>query len=392
MIRPVLTLCCCLLGGWALLSAAHAQEQGWSPAATYEGVPYQSVEELRSFYKFTTGVQPLHKGALATMALDGLRLELGPGRRELNIGGQRLELAYPLLREQNGQLLISREDWISWVDPILRPTYIPGRSAVRCVVLDPALGGSDDEASSREAAITLQVAQRLKTELEAQGYQVILTRTGDYFLSDQQRVNIANAARNALFLSLHLNSGRADFRGARVYTLAPAAPHDAPRPGDARRSSQAALAYAVQSALVRQAGAEDGGCHHAHYSLLSSISCPAVWVELGYATHEQEGAALATPTYQDTLAQALALGIATYAKVADPATSIPIQEAPPKVVVKAPQPAPKKTTQTTQKKPTTPPAKKGKTGSSNSRQSSSSKRNSAAGFRQNARNSRTRTR
>lgn len=374
------TLFC--LAGLAQLSQADSPA-AWPAAAEHGGVPYQSVEELRGFYKLSTGLQPRRKGALA-MGLGDVALEFGPERRELSIGGIRLELSYPLLKAADGNMLISRVDWVSWVEPIMRPTYIEGRSAVSTVVIDAGHGGHDTgvtTAAVQEAATTLHVAELLKSELEKLGLQVKLTRTGDYFLSDQQRVDMANDSQGAIFLSLHLNSGRPDFQGARVYTVAPSAPGKPLRPGNEMEGRHTALAYALQSALVRQAGATDGGCHRAHFSLLSSISCPAVWVELGYATHEQEAAALASPTYRETLARALAQGIATYAKVAAPTAKIPTQAAPPKVATPAPPAVPKKTA-------APEPAKRPASSGSKKSASGNSGKNSAESFRQRARNTR----
>lgn len=371
----------CSFAWLAMLTPVVADEPtAWPAAAELDGVPYQSIEELRSFYKLTTGLQPSRKGALA-MSLGDVRVELGPERREMSIGGVRLELSHPLLRDAAGNMLISRVDWVTWVDPILRPTYIEGRAAVNTVVIDAGHGGPDagiTAANLHEAHMTLHMAQLLKAELEKAGFHVQLTRTGDYFLSDQQRVDIANATPNAIFLSLHLNSGRQDFRGARVYTLAPAAQGETPRPGNEKEGRHTALAYALQSALVRQAGATDGGCHRAHFSLLSSITRPAVWVELGYATHEQEAAALASPAYRESLAHALAQGIATYAKVANPATKIPTQAPPPKVVTSAPATPPKKVT--------APEQSKRNASASSSKKTGSSSKNSVDSFRQRARN------
>ena len=345
MIR-FLAIALCLLAA----VPAGAEEPAWAPAAVVNGAPYQSVEELRSFYKLTPVAKVSRKGAYG-LSLGDLTLELGPGNREMRIGGLLVVLERPLQKDTAGQLLISREDWVKWVDPILRPTYIPGRAPVRTVVIDPAHGGPDEGTPSsyvKEADATLQVALRLQEELEKMGLQVILTRTGDYFLSDRQRVDAANAAESAIFLTLHLNSGRSDYRGSQVYTVAAPEPGAAAAAGNAHDAAQSALAYALQSALVSTAGAADGGCAGAHYSLLSSITCPAVWVELGYATHAQEGAALAGAAYQEALARALARGIATYAHVVDPATSIPVQQPRTTTTPKAPTPA---------KQPTKTPAK-----------------------------------
>lgn len=339
-----------LIIGWlmllTLLPRTAAQDATWSAGTEINGVRYHPIEELRSFYKLNAGTKTTRKGAYGFGDAD-VSLELGPGSRELSIGGVMLTLARPLQQDSAGNWLISREDWVKWVDPILRPTYIAGRTAVKTVIIDPGHGGHDAGVSSHaipEADITLRIAHDLKEELEKQGLHVILTRSEDQFLSDQQRVATACSEQQAIFLSLHLNSGRSDFRGSSVYTVAPAEPGAAARPGNAYDASHAALAYALQNALIGSAGTADAGCHHAHFSLLSSITCPAVWVELGYATHAQEGEALTTDAYQRSLARALAQGIATYAHVADPATQIPVQTPPPRVPVKQSVSTPTKTT------------------------------------------------
>ncbi|MBQ5721975.1 MAG: N-acetylmuramoyl-L-alanine amidase, partial [Bacteroidaceae bacterium] len=50
--------------------------------------------------------------------------------------------------------------------------------------------------------------------------------------------------------------------------------------------------------LFRRKATEDGGCRRAHFSLLNSVRCPSVMVELGYATHPEEGTRLSTEEYQ----------------------------------------------------------------------------------------------
>lgn len=327
-----------LLAGIATLSLAWGQAaDSWRPAAVVGGVPYHTVEELRSFYKLTPAAGKASRDGAYEMGNADVSIELGPGVREMSIGGVRVCLCRPLQKTAEG-LLISREDWVKWVDPILRPTYIEGRRAVKTVIIDAGHGGHDAGTESphvNEADATLQVAQKLRAELEKQGLEVKLTREADVFISDQRRVEAANAAgENAIFVSLHLNSGRSDFSGTSVYALSPASPGMQPLPGHAHDAQNAALAYALQAALNTLTGAKKGACRRAHYSLLSTVSCPAVWVEMGYASHAQEGPALASAAYQATLAHALAQGIATYAHALNPETHIPVQAAPPPPVAK----------------------------------------------------------
>lgn len=337
-----------VLIGIVLTGAIYGEQaSNWEPSTMVDGEPYHSVDELRSFYKLSTGIKSTRKGAYAIGNSD-VSVELGSGAREMRIGGILVELVHPMHKTPAGEWLISREDWIASIDPILRPTYIQDRQTVQTVVIDAGHGGHDTgEVSGQlnEAEIALQMARKLQTALEKMGYKTILTRTEGKFLSDQQRVELANAAGpNAIFLSLHINGGRSDFRGSSVYTLAPGQDN---RPGHVRQSAHAALAYALQSAMVSRAGTADAGCKRAHYSLLSSITCPAAWIELGYATHSQEGISLTNAAYQDTLAQALAQGVATYAAVANPAAKIPVQTPPPRVPVKHPVATPTKNTSTT---------------------------------------------
>ena len=364
------------LPGSILAAESPAWEQQDSPVS---GVPYHKVEDLRSFYKLTANSKSSRKGATSIGNAD-ISLELGPGVRELSIGGLLVPLARPLQKDAEGRWLISREDWVCCIDPILRPTYITGREAVTTVILDPGHGGHDTGETTphlRESDLTLKVAKMLKDELEKQGYKVILTRSEDNFVSDQQRVDTINSGgAGAILLSLHVNEGRSDFQGSSIYTLAPGGDT---RPGHAKQTAHTALAYALQSALVTQAGAADAGIRHVHYSLLSSVTCPAVWVELGYATHAQEGAALATPAYQESLVHALAKGISTYAHVANPATHIPVQEKPAPVASSANKAAASQTSAAASSTSSSTTTASRKTSGSSSSTSTSSRKTTGSG-------------
>jgi len=64
-------------------------------------------------------------------------------------------------------------------------------------VLDPGHGGCDPRARAvkgmDEKNLSLDVAQRVKPLLEAEGYRVIMTRTNDTFIPLAARASIANA-------------------------------------------------------------------------------------------------------------------------------------------------------------------------------------------------------
>lgn len=318
----------------AIWTATHIGDTGYLP-----------LENLRSFYKLIpkpTG----SSNSICTVGNPDISISFGPGKRDITIGRIRCRLTHPLQRDSSGELLISKTDMVKLIDPILRPTYIPNRQTVQTVVIDPGHGGRDvgtQTPYAREADMTLLLARQLQEELVRKGYEAILTRGQNQYLSDQQRLECANRASNPIFISLHLNSGRSDIRGIETYSLAPALPGEPPCPGNTHDSANAALSFALHAALIAGTGAHDGACRRVRYSLLSSLHCPAALVELGYATHKEEGALLASEEYRAKLAAALAQGIEAFAHAIRPeATLKPQAEAasdtPPSTYTAAPLP------------------------------------------------------
>lgn len=316
-----------------------------------DGIEYVPLEDLRSFYKLMP-LQPRGRKVAGQRMLGNGEVELrfGPVPRELYVQGLLCMLTHPVQEDASGDLLVSRLDVEQVIEPVLRPTYIQNRSAVRTVVLDPGHGGHDAGAVTpyaREADVALVVATKLGAELQKRGYEVRFTQQQNQYQSPQARVDKANAAPAAIFVSLHLNSGRSDVRGTQTYTLAPAGKNEKPMPGHEFSQSSMALALAVQASLVEKAGAVDAGCRRAHYSLLNSVRCPGIMVELGYATHPEEGTRLSTDEYQLKLVEALAGGIDSFARMMNPATVMQVQQAPvvetpPSPIKVEPAPAPKK--------------------------------------------------
>lgn len=310
----------------------------WHPKQV-DGVEYLPLEDIRSFYKLMT-LQPKGRKVAGQRLLGNGEVELrfGPAPRELRIQERLCILSHPVQEDASGDLLISRQDVLHVIEPVLRPTYIANRRAVRTVVIDAAHGGHDTGTVTpyaREADVTLAVATRLGAELKKRGFEVRFTREDNQYLSPQARVDKVNAEPLAMFVSLHLNSGRSDLQGAQVYTLSPAGQDDRKLPGHEFSQASMALAMALQSALVEKGGQTDGGCRRAHYSLLNSLRCPSVMVELGYATNPEEGLRLSSEENQIKLANALAGGVEAFTRVMNPATVLQVQKAP---VVEPPAP------------------------------------------------------
>jgi N-acetylmuramoyl-L-alanine amidase len=87
------------------------------------------------------------------------------------------------------------------------------------VMLDAAHGGDDPGArlseTLEEKGVTLAFARRLRSELQSHGISAVMTRDADVAVPMEQRAAMADAARAAIFVSLHAAS---EGRGVRVYT------------------------------------------------------------------------------------------------------------------------------------------------------------------------------
>jgi N-acetylmuramoyl-L-alanine amidase len=169
----------------------------------------------------------------------------------------------------------------------------------RTVVIDAGHGGHDRGGVPYqrigEKGLTLDVARRLKRIMESAGYRVVMTRTGDYFVSLGQRVAIANSNRNAIFVSIHFNSARrSGANGIETYYY---------------RGDSASLAAKIHRNVVAGAPSENRGIRRRGYFVLRRTKIPSVLVECGFLTNPMEGRYALSASYRQKLADEIARGI-----------------------------------------------------------------------------------
>ena len=90
------------------------------------------------------------------------------------------------------------------------------------VVLDAGHGGSDSGATSgsrKEKNYTLDTTLATSAALRAKGYNVVLTRSNDTYLSLGTRTAISNEVKPKLFTSIHYNSYNGSANGTEVYYM-----------------------------------------------------------------------------------------------------------------------------------------------------------------------------
>ena len=169
----------------------------------------------------------------------------------------------------------------------------------RTIIIDAGHGGFDrggvpgQRISEKDK--TLDVAQRLKRILQADGYRVIMTRDSDVFIPLGTRVAIANSYRGASFISIHFNCAtRSGANGIETYYY---------------RSDSAGLAQSIHRNVLSGAPSENRGIRRRGFYVLRRTAIPSVLVECGFLTNPTEGSLAQTGNYRQKLAEQIARGV-----------------------------------------------------------------------------------
>lgn len=181
-------------------------------------------------------------------------------------------------------------------------------SSDRLVILDAGHGGYDlgcRLSSCNEKSLALSTTLMIKKCLTDMGYRVILTRSRDIFLSLKKRTTIANETKSKLFVSIHYNAAKnCEAKGIEVFYY---------KSKDKWRSlASRKLAIRVLSKLVDRTGAKNRGVKTGNFHVIRETKMPAILVEGGFITHEEERNRLKDPAYRQKIARGIAEGIDSY--------------------------------------------------------------------------------
>ncbi|MBW6464762.1 MAG: N-acetylmuramoyl-L-alanine amidase, partial [Firmicutes bacterium] len=155
------------------------------------------------------------EGTIRSVAVnvDVLRLRSGPGTDNTIIDRLTRGTVLSVTGNQNEWLkVISPDNKNGWVHGDYVVTVEVGIDVLKgkTIVVDPGHGGSDPGAVGttgiQEKVINLAVAKHLVELLQQAGATVLVTRTGDQSVSNQQRVDLANNAKANAYVSIHANA------------------------------------------------------------------------------------------------------------------------------------------------------------------------------------------
>jgi N-acetylmuramoyl-L-alanine amidase len=192
--------------------------------------------------------------------------------------------------------------------PVVRTRTVvapEGQRPSTTVVIDAGHGGLDRGGIPGqrvpEKVMTLDVAQRLKTILQASGYRVVMTRDSDVFVTLGNRVAIANSYRDAIFVCIHFNATpRSAASGIETYFYS---------------SQSLPLASAIHYYVAGGAPSANRGVRRRGFYVLRNTRIPSVLVECGFLTNPNEAQYAQNSAYRQKLALEIAHGIQNRASV-----------------------------------------------------------------------------
>lgn len=189
---------------------------------------------------------------------------------------------------------------------------------LRTIVIDAGHGGIDGGATScsgvLEKDINLDIALKLNDVMHLLGYHTVLTRTTQDSIATEgntiaaqkvsdmkNRLSMVNKIRNPIFISIHQNYfGNGKYHGAQVFY------------GNGDESK--ALAGVIQSSFLQtiNKGSNRTIKPGSGIYLLEKIDCPAVLIECGFLSNQQEEAHLRDPVYQNRICAVIVTALGTY--------------------------------------------------------------------------------
>ena len=174
------------------------------------------------------------------------------------------------------------------------------------VFVDAGHGGADGGCARdgiQEKTINLAIAKKVQTKLEEMGYNVIMAREGDTYITKENRVKLANALQADIYVSIHQNDSEVEtVSGMEVWYMG----EDTAR--DNRR-----LALLIGQQTAKSLGIEQRETRgDADFHVTGSTKMPSCLIETGFLSNKEERERLLTEEYQEQIAAGIVQGIVYY--------------------------------------------------------------------------------
>ncbi len=168
----------------------------------------------------------------------------------------------------------------------------------RTVIIDPGHGGHDNGGQwgrVYEKHLALDTSIRLESHLKKMGYNTVLTRRSDYFVSLPGRMATANKYKNAIYVSIHYNyTWKQGVSGIETFY-------------HSQQSHK--LARDVHRGVMSRVKVVDRGVKYARYYVIRNCDLPSVLVEGGFVSNSNERSRMKTAWFRDAIARGIADGV-----------------------------------------------------------------------------------
>lgn len=171
----------------------------------------------------------------------------------------------------------------------------------RMVIIDAGHGGHDTGGQwgrVYEKHLALDTSVRLEAHLKKMGYNTVMTRRSDYFVSLPTRMTAANRYKNAIFISIHYNyTWKQGVSGIETFY-------------HSQQSHK--LARDVHRGVMSRVKVVDRGVKYARYYVIRNCNLPSVLVEGGFVSNSNERSRMKTAWFRDAIARGIADGVQSF--------------------------------------------------------------------------------
>ncbi|KMS82741.1 N-acetylmuramoyl-L-alanine amidase [Streptomyces regensis] len=173
------------------------------------------------------------------------------------------------------------------------------------IVIDPGHGGDDPRVAAGDVVerdIAWDLARRLEGRMKATGMEALISRGPAQSPSEVERAQFANDAGADLFLSLHCDGNSSP------HAQGVASFHFGTGNGTTSTVGELLAGY-IQRELAARTGLRDCRTHPKTWDIFTRTRCPAVRVEIGYLTNEQDRLRLSDPAFRDVVAEGILIAV-----------------------------------------------------------------------------------
>lgn len=342
----ILFAACYLLTGCATVSTREVL-----PTYSIDGVTYLPLDGICKSKRIDWEYDAFSKTVV--LSRDAHKINLMVGDNLILVDG-RAQLLRHAVRLDAGRIVVPARFKEQILDEIFKETYPLSKTAlslskIKKVVIDAGHGGNDPGAIGknglREKDVALDIAKRLSKLLRADGIEVVMTRSADNFVSLSRRVEIANNSNIDFFISIHANANRVrSLAGFEVYYVSTSV-NDSGRAleaaqnakldldascfaGNSRnlqailwdmiythsRAEAIELSRSICRIIDRNLDTRILGIKGARFYVLKGVRMPAVLIETGFLSNQNEERRLKNNYYRQLIAESIEDGIRDYAQ------------------------------------------------------------------------------